>query len=65
MNTFTECDTCRAKPGHPTLCGGCLSNRGAISLLTAQLRVEQNLNKDLRDGIKSTLRKIKEFLEHD
>lgn len=31
---FIECDTCRAKPGSPTLCKGCLHNRGTISRLT-------------------------------
>lgn len=28
---FLECDTCRAKPGSPTLCAGCLHNRALIS----------------------------------
>lgn len=28
---FQECDTCRAKPGSPTLCRGCLHNRAVIS----------------------------------
>jgi hypothetical protein len=28
---FMECDTCRAKPGSPTLCHGCLHNRDVIS----------------------------------
>lgn len=32
---FVECDTCRAKPGTPELCQGCLHNRGAISRLRA------------------------------
>ena len=27
---FIECDTCRAKPGSPTLCNGCLKNRQII-----------------------------------
>lgn len=27
---FTECDTCRAKPGSPALCTGCLRNRLVI-----------------------------------
>lgn len=27
---FLECDTCRAKPGSPYLCAGCLNNRGKI-----------------------------------
>jgi len=38
---FQECDTCKAKPGSPTLCEGCLHNRQAISLLEsgmAQMR---------------------------
>jgi len=28
-----ECDTCRAKPGSPTLCLGCLHNRNVIEQL--------------------------------
>lgn len=28
---FVECDTCRAKLGSPTLCGGCLKNRQIIN----------------------------------
>lgn len=27
---FMECDTCRAKPGTPVLCAGCLHNRAAL-----------------------------------
>jgi hypothetical protein len=27
---FVECDTCRAKPGSPILCNGCLKNRQII-----------------------------------
>ena len=27
---FMECDTCKAKPGSPQLCNGCLHNRNAI-----------------------------------
>lgn len=27
---FRECDTCRAKPGSPILCSGCLHNRAVI-----------------------------------
>ena len=30
---FMECDTCRAKPGSPVLCVGCLHNRVAIGRL--------------------------------
>jgi hypothetical protein len=30
-HAFIECDTCRAKPGSPTLCWGCLHNRQLIS----------------------------------
>ena len=30
---FVECDTCRAKPGTPALCSGCLANREAIDKL--------------------------------
>lgn len=28
---FRECDTCKAKPGTPTLCMGCINNRALIS----------------------------------
>ncbi len=27
---FAECDQCRAKPGSPPLCAGCLNNRTVI-----------------------------------
>ncbi len=37
MSEFQECDTCKAKPGSPALCYGCLSNRGLISSLTARV----------------------------
>lgn len=30
---FKECDTCRAKPGSPELCSGCLHNRDLIQKL--------------------------------
>ena len=50
-NEFMECDTCRAKPGSPALCAGCLHNRQAMSdlgrrivELEAQLKVERFLN---------------------
>jgi len=32
-NDFLECDECRAKPGSPQLCKGCLSNRSLIEKL--------------------------------
>lgn len=35
--TFTECDTCRAKPGFSVLCYGCLVNRKLIGELEAAL----------------------------
>ena len=28
---FQECDTCKAKPGSPILCNGCVKNRQVIS----------------------------------
>lgn len=28
---FQECDTCRARPGSPELCGGCRANRATIA----------------------------------
>jgi hypothetical protein len=30
---FIECDTCKAKPGSPTLCAGCINNRRLIAHL--------------------------------
>lgn len=30
VKEFMECDTCRAKPGSPYLCKGCLHNRDVI-----------------------------------
>lgn len=36
---FVECDTCRKKPGMPTLCQGCLINRRTISKLKARIKV--------------------------
>jgi len=29
--SFRECDTCRAKPGTPILCEGCLNNRSELA----------------------------------
>jgi hypothetical protein len=40
---FVECDTCRAKPGSPRLCSGCLANRQAISSLRSLLGAEEIL----------------------
>lgn len=33
---FVECDSCKAKPGAPTLCAGCLMNRDTIRTLMAR-----------------------------
>jgi hypothetical protein len=35
---FMECDTCRAKPGSPALCRGCLHNREVIFELRKKLK---------------------------
>ena len=40
---FIACDTCRAKPGTPTLCHGCLNNRHAI---TTQKEIVEMLSGD-------------------
>jgi hypothetical protein len=37
MLEFVECDTCRVKPGTPTLCRGCIANRSTINKLKKQL----------------------------
>jgi len=36
-NRFSECETCRAKPGMPVLCPGCLNNRKVINDLHVML----------------------------
>jgi hypothetical protein len=38
FHEFMECDTCRAKPGSPTLCKGCLHNRELINRLIRENR---------------------------
>ena len=38
---FVECDTCRAKPGSPTLCAGCLNNRRVIESLSHLRRAQK------------------------
>lgn len=40
-NKFMECDTCRAKPGAPTLCEGCLHNRAVIERLTTPVVIDE------------------------
>lgn len=39
---FMECDTCRAKPGTPPLCAGCLHNRSVIGGLAGALAPSAN-----------------------
>jgi hypothetical protein len=40
---FKECDVCRAKPGSPLLCDGCLQNRETIGRLNDQLKEKKCL----------------------
>lgn len=35
---FMECDNCRAKPGSPTLCQGCLHNRRVMNNLREEIK---------------------------
>ena len=35
---FMECDSCRAKPGSPILCRGCLHNRDVIYTLQKAIK---------------------------
>lgn len=58
---FVECDTCRAKPGTPYLCRGCLANRDAfhkyyqlVRDLVIELEHSHNLNKPLMEMINGT-----------
>ena len=39
---FMECDTCRKKPGSPTLCEGCLHNRREMEDMNKFARVLAN-----------------------
>lgn len=48
---FRECDTCRAKPGAPMLCQGCLHNRIVIERL-----VEAATKRAERKQVKKTKR---------
>jgi hypothetical protein len=49
--TFVECDTCRAKPGTPQLCRGCLINRATIeAAMTRQQRVADRLSSVLSES---------------
>lgn len=49
---FKECDTCRAKPGTPILCEGCLHNREA--LYRAQERMAELLSLHTELAAKNT-----------
>lgn len=49
---YTECDTCRVKPGSPILCQGCLDNRDSI---TAAIRARGQGNEVVSTGYMQTL----------
>ena len=46
---FVECDTCRAKPGSPPLCYGCLRNRETINELSRRLTGKGLTQRGFRD----------------
>jgi hypothetical protein len=48
---FVECDSCRAKPGSPTLCNGCLNNRTAINLMNRRERAMIKAWEEDRKGV--------------
>ena len=50
---FTECDTCRKKPGTPSLCNGCLKNRRSLDLLKTVIDY-LSMEKELR-GLRAQL----------
>ena len=37
MADFVECDICKAKPGTPRLCNGCVENRKTIADLETEV----------------------------
>lgn len=49
---FIECDTCRAKPGSPMLCDGCMKNRHTISSLGNRRFLTEIMITRLREFIK-------------
>ena len=65
---FIECDTCKVKPGSPTLCAGCLNNRQAISALSKareeeRSRIKEILEKELNYRIERADNGYKNSLE--
>ena len=45
---FEECETCRAKPGSPVLCHGCLNNREVIGRLRGAIARKKSFSTRLR-----------------
>lgn len=48
---FEECDSCRAKPGSPVLCAGCLHNRTLIGRMQAEIDRLRKENAALREQV--------------
>ena len=47
---FVECDSCRAKPGSPLLCAGCIHNREVISFLKGAYKTLWDSAQNLTDN---------------
>lgn len=65
---FTECDTCRAKPGSPLLCSGCLANRATIASLQSEVANLRNEVDDTRKLLaqygRTGLERLHRAIEH-
>ena len=62
---FMECDTCRAKPGAPLLCAGCLHNRTLINNLLDQrskAREQFKLTSPDRPDFHANMKKLQKVL---
>lgn len=62
MNTkFVECDTCRAKPGTPTLCNGCINNRLTIMQAEEEYAKLQKTYEEIVEMNATILRGLNKF----
>jgi hypothetical protein len=52
---FVECDVCRAKPGMPMLCYGCLANRTTVGALERENQALCSALAEALDGWAQTL----------
>ena len=71
-NGFTECASCAAKPGSPSLCDSCYNNRGEILKLNLEIKkLHENTARDLkwvgelqdeRDELRTAFREARQWM---